>query len=53
MTALIRDAVRIVFALAFIIGLSLFLGYAPIWAGLVIILCMVGLVAIFRNQLDS
>lgn len=50
---LVRDAVRIVFALAFIIGLALFLGYAPVWAGLVILLCLIGLVAIFLKQLET
>lgn len=48
-----RTIVRIVFATALIVGLSLFLGYAPIWSGLVIILCMVALVAIFHKQLDT
>lgn len=50
---LVRDGVRVIFGMTVIIGLALFLGYAPIWAGLVIILCLIALVAVFNKQLNT
>lgn len=49
----LRWTVRIAFALAFIIGLALFLGYAPIWSGVVLFFLIAAGVAVWCHRLET